>query len=246
MQIEQKDPKTIRFAFSNEGEPLAYNEAIIRPAEKKTYIGYSRGMANCPKEVLETLYFDMFEYVKQKFPENEIFMGYISKNWSQAYEFAQSQGFFVVDETDLYELLELPEDALDYTTRIADETDFDEVFPAFQFNERLSLTFPDEQAFKNFVASLLSRKTVILAFKESILVGVLVYLRSAVKGTLILFLEVSPQYINAVNSLLTVLHDIRISNQWNDPIYFGRDGQHHLQNFKAKLVRTRVLLKLEK
>ncbi|MHA2296354.1 MAG: hypothetical protein ACXAEU_11955 [Candidatus Hodarchaeales archaeon] len=61
---EKKDPKFVRYAFTEDGNPLAYIQASIRA--KQTFIGYPWSMDSCPAEVQDKLYSEMLAYAREK------------------------------------------------------------------------------------------------------------------------------------------------------------------------------------
>ena len=63
---EKIDPKTVRYAFSNDGKPLAYVQARDYPGNGETHIGYPWTMPECPPEVKNKLYDDLLAYVKTR------------------------------------------------------------------------------------------------------------------------------------------------------------------------------------
>ena len=63
---ENIDPKTVRYAFSNDNKPLAYVQARDYQAFGETHIGYPWAMPECPPEVKNKLYDDLLAYVKTR------------------------------------------------------------------------------------------------------------------------------------------------------------------------------------
>ena len=63
---EKIDPNTVRYAFDEEGNPLAYIQARDYDSAKETHLGYPWALANCPKEVQDKLFDEMLEYIKQR------------------------------------------------------------------------------------------------------------------------------------------------------------------------------------
>ncbi|RLI65811.1 MAG: hypothetical protein DRO88_03555, partial [Promethearchaeia archaeon] len=97
---EKKDPQMIRYAISESGEPLAYIQASL--SGNQVWIGYPWGVEKCPPEVQEKLFSDLFTYVKEKYPDKELVMGYISKSWQAMHDFAKKHGFEISDIADFY------------------------------------------------------------------------------------------------------------------------------------------------
>lgn len=63
---EKIDPKTVRYALDEEGNPLAYIQARDYEIGEETHLGYPWALPNCPKEVQDKLFDEMLDYVKQR------------------------------------------------------------------------------------------------------------------------------------------------------------------------------------
>ncbi|MFX1283171.1 MAG: hypothetical protein ACFFB5_05925 [Promethearchaeota archaeon] len=63
---EKIDPKTIRYAIDEEGNPLAYIQARDYDPIEETHLGYPWALPNCPEGVQDKLFDEMLEYVKQR------------------------------------------------------------------------------------------------------------------------------------------------------------------------------------
>lgn len=109
LQAEGKDPKLMRFAFTEEGEPLAYISASGSDSEPWSVgMGYPWAMPGCPKEVQEKIFDDLFEYLKRQKKIQEIFtsINYGNKIHKEQIRFFLEKGFtekerFFASEHDL-------------------------------------------------------------------------------------------------------------------------------------------------
>ncbi|MFX0124160.1 MAG: hypothetical protein ACFFAE_11030 [Candidatus Hodarchaeota archaeon] len=63
---EKIDPKTVKYAFDEEGNLLAYIQARDYESVEETHLGYPWALPNCPKEVQDKLFDEMLEYIKQR------------------------------------------------------------------------------------------------------------------------------------------------------------------------------------
>ncbi|MFW9905329.1 MAG: hypothetical protein ACFFFH_13395 [Candidatus Thorarchaeota archaeon] len=63
---EKIDPKTVQYAFDEDGKPLAYIQARDYEAIEETHLGYPWALENCPKEVQDKLFNDMLDYIKKR------------------------------------------------------------------------------------------------------------------------------------------------------------------------------------
>ncbi|MFX0185454.1 MAG: hypothetical protein ACFE95_20415 [Candidatus Hodarchaeota archaeon] len=65
-KLEAIDPKTVQYAFSEDGELLAYIQARDYQNVEETHIGYPWAGEKCPKEVQDRLFNEMLQYIKQR------------------------------------------------------------------------------------------------------------------------------------------------------------------------------------
>ena len=63
---EKIDPKTVRYAFSDNDKSLAYIQARDYTEIKETHLGYPWATADCPEEVQHKLFDEMLEYLKTR------------------------------------------------------------------------------------------------------------------------------------------------------------------------------------
>jgi hypothetical protein len=84
------DSKTARYAFDEQGNPLAYIQATIRP--NNVFISYPWAVENCPKEVQAKLFDDMVHYIKEKNLTQPIVIG-SEKAWIEVLEFIEARKF---------------------------------------------------------------------------------------------------------------------------------------------------------
>lgn len=128
---EKIDPKTVRYAFDEEGKPLAYIQARDYKAVEETHLGYPWALENCPKEVQDKLFDEVLEYIKkreiaQKYP---ILMNASVDN-KKVMDFFKGKG--LVEKTrgyryeiDLKEITKSEYTKKDFTTRLATPDDVD-------------------------------------------------------------------------------------------------------------------------
>lgn len=87
---EKTDPKQLRYAFSEEGQPLAYIQA--RAGKNGLFsLGYPWAAPNCPIDVQEKLFDEMFSFIKQKNPTMIRF--WLHDDWKKQIEFFRKKGF---------------------------------------------------------------------------------------------------------------------------------------------------------
>ncbi len=63
---EKIDPKTVRYALTEDGKPLAYIQARDYPNVEETHLGFPWALPECPEEVQERLFEEMLDYIKTR------------------------------------------------------------------------------------------------------------------------------------------------------------------------------------
>jgi hypothetical protein len=152
-ETENTDPKGVRYALKENGNPLAYIQTRVTEAdentERRTWIGYPWIVEGCPTEVQEKLFNEMFEYVKQRDPDNEIVMGYFPDCWKECVFFAKSKGYEVIDKGFQY-IIDVQKasrvDLLSYSARIATLDDLDALVELSKADPSLKSAFLNEEA----------------------------------------------------------------------------------------------------
>ncbi|MFQ5979263.1 MAG: hypothetical protein ACE5OZ_14140 [Candidatus Heimdallarchaeota archaeon] len=143
---ESADPKGIRYALKDDGTPLSYVQTRIK--KKKTWIGYPWTMSNCPPEVQEQLWDEVFEYVKNRDlatnSEQTFYMGYLRETMEKQLIFAERKGFKITDRLESY-VLDVNKGIkganILYESRIANESDLDALIELSQIDPALQHVF---------------------------------------------------------------------------------------------------------
>ncbi len=87
---ERINPNFLRYAFSKEGEPLAYIQA--RKERSHIYaIGYPWATPNCPSDVQDKLFDDLRNYLLEKNPDELRY--WIHHSWKHVESFFLKKGF---------------------------------------------------------------------------------------------------------------------------------------------------------
>ncbi|MFX0181836.1 MAG: hypothetical protein ACFE95_02040 [Candidatus Hodarchaeota archaeon] len=126
-ETEKPDPKQIRFALAEDGKPLAYIQSRFTE-DNKVSIGYPWGMPECPANVQETLFDELFSYIKRRKPKEINY--WLNYRWLDQIIFFKKKGFvrkiegiryeFEIEKTSKIEL-----DDPNFTSRLATEEDLD-------------------------------------------------------------------------------------------------------------------------
>ena len=93
IESDKADFAGIKFALKADGTPLAYIQYRFHSKEKEIYLGYPWSVSECPKEVQEKLWTEELAYIKKKYPNEPVFMGYISNDFKKMHAFAKDKGF---------------------------------------------------------------------------------------------------------------------------------------------------------
>jgi hypothetical protein len=251
--FEKKDPKLIRYALREDGTPLAYIQASIDG--KTTWIGYPWAFEACPKEIQEKLYQDLFAYITEQYPENEIVIGYFSTSWEIQKQFALEKGYKLNDTAYFYTLdpekvqLEIPEG---YSTKVGTLDDLDTVIALSKADPDLTNAFPSDEArehyFKNRV---LADGNLILVFKNNKLVAASAPLRGFYVGYMFRFMAILPDFEEAWKILTVTMAKHCIDLGWTEKIMITSFEkwsiiEPQIQALQAELFDTQVQYKLEK
>jgi hypothetical protein len=119
----------IRFAFTSDNKPLAYIQYYYYSSlNEKLYIGYPWAVKDCPEEVQEEMFQNLLTYIKTKYLNEPIFLGFFSKKYKKVIQFALNHGFVQNHENFTYEgdiqfLSQLSNDDLEWKKASKDDLD---------------------------------------------------------------------------------------------------------------------------
>lgn len=205
IKFEKKDPKMLRFALREDGSPLAYIQASIDGTT--SWIGFPWAYENCPKDVQKRLYDELFTYITEKYPTNDLVMGYFSKSWEVQNQFALDNGYQLNDTAYFYTIdpekiqINIPNK---YSARIGDIKDLGKLIELSKIDPGLIKAFPSDEArehyFKNRV---LPDGNLILVFDGDILVAASAPLRGFYVGHMFRFTAIRPKFEDSWKVLAT-------------------------------------------
>lgn len=146
---EKIDPKTVRYAFTEDKKPLAYIQARDYKAVKETHLGYPWALDGCPAEVQHKLFDEMLAYLKTRDSEYAIRVNSSVSN-EKIFEFMKNKdqltkiGKNYRHEFDVHKLK--PQTATDggYTTRKATKDDVDILVNLLKSDGRYTGQFSDD------------------------------------------------------------------------------------------------------
>ena len=124
---EKRDPKLIRYAFTEEEEFLGYCQASW-DGKDAISIGYPWVTPNCPPEVQHQLFDELLEYIKDKRPKEIHY--WLKHTWTKQIDFFKSKGFELKTQgltldfnIEMISSIEIPDEG--YSHRIATAEDLD-------------------------------------------------------------------------------------------------------------------------
>ncbi|MFX1284020.1 MAG: hypothetical protein ACFFB5_10215 [Promethearchaeota archaeon] len=236
-ETEKPDPKGIRYAFKEGGNPLAYIQTRVTEAnentKRRTWIGYPWAVEACP-DVQEKLYNEMFEYIKKRDPENEIVMGYFSDSFTESVSFAKSKGFEIIDEGYRYAIdvqKASKEEVSGYSKRMATMDDLEALIELCKSDPNLKNAFPNEEAWISYFQNrVLPDKHTMLLSKDNQLVCAGAPLEGITQeGLIVRFLATRPGYENLRKALLVEISKHNIETGWQDkPLLMNVGNQEDL------------------
>ncbi len=168
---EKIDPKTVRYAFSNDNQPLAYVQARDYQAFGETHIGYPWTMPECPPEVKNKLYDDLLAYVKTRNTGLKLKMHV----HPDRIDFATKRGFKEERNNIRYKidfdlLKKYTESESKYTLRKATEDDLESIkngyLEAYQFSNA-----SDSERIAKYTKERFNENHLVVAFHENTVIG---------------------------------------------------------------------------
>lgn len=253
VEFEKKDPNLIRYAFREDGTPLAYIQASIDG--KTTWIGYPWSFEDCPKETQEKLYQDLLDLITEKNPENKIVIGYFSNSWEDQKEFALNKGYKLSRTAYFYTLdpdnvkLDIPEG---YSSKIGTINDLEAVMELSKEDSDLKKGFPsDEEREHYFKNRVLADGNLILVYKDKTLVAATAPLRGFYVGYMFRFTAIRPGFEEAWKILAVKIAKHCKEIGWTEKIMITSFEkwdiiEPQIKKLEAELFDTQVLYKLER
>ncbi len=168
---EKIDPKTVRYAFSNDDKPLAYVQARDYPGIGETHVGYPWTMPECPLEVKNIIYDDLLAYIKTRNTGLKIKMNV----QADRVHFAKKRGFkeelhFIRYKIEFDLLKNYNKSDSKYTVRKAAEEDLDLIKNGYL--ELYKITNPTEiERIGNYTQDRFNEEHLIVAIHENVVVG---------------------------------------------------------------------------
>jgi len=168
---EKIDPKTVRYAFSNDNKPLAYVQARDYQAFGETHIGYPWTMPECPPEVKNKLYDDLLAYVKTRNTGLKLKMNVPPDK----IDFATKRGFkeelhLIRYKIDFDKLKTYNDSELKYNLRKATEDDLESIKNGYLEAYQIS-NASDSERIAKYTKERFNENHLVVAFHENTVIG---------------------------------------------------------------------------
>ncbi|MFW9994554.1 MAG: hypothetical protein ACFFD4_21095 [Candidatus Odinarchaeota archaeon] len=254
---EKKDPKLARYALKEDGTPLAYIQATIadNTDPPQSWIGYPWAMDDCPVEIQEKLFSEMLEFVRDKYPDNEIVMGFFTNTWQRQVSFAESKGFTLKDTAYFYKIhtTKVSKDTdQEFEVKIGDLDDVDALIELCKSDPNLKEAFPDDESWISYFKDrVLPEGHTIIVLKDGQLVCAGAPLKGFSKdGIIVRFTAIRPGFQKAWKTLLREIALHCNEQGWEEPLLFNSFRDKELagemaEEFRAEIRDTQVLFGLK-
>jgi hypothetical protein len=181
---EQRDPKTVRYALTEDGKPLAYIQASnynFRPG--MILLSYPWALPECPPAVQEELYDDLLTYIQQEKRPQELLAEVVldSKGAKERTQFFRRKGF--IEKERLYDYYaefdasevkgwEMTEELASFTSRLATIDDIDHLIDIYKVDPLARDIFRSKEDALEYFKRILQNGHTVLIFQENKAVSV--------------------------------------------------------------------------
>ncbi len=223
---EKKDKFGVRYALDEEEKPLAYIQTTVTETPAQTWIGYPWALEHCPVEVQDFLFDEMLDYVSNKYPENEIVMGYFTETWKRQTEFAKNKGFTLKDTAFFYSLDTTQvnkESTHEFSVKMGTIDDIPILIDLCKTDPNIKEAFPNNEAWNSYFADrVVPDNHAVLFFKENLLVAAGAPLRGYIDdGIIVRFTAIRPGFEDTWKLLLREIALHCSEQQWKEPLLFN-------------------------
>jgi hypothetical protein len=174
---EKIDPRTVRYALTEDGRPLAYIQARDYVQIEETHLGYPWALKGCPREVQNKLFDEMLEYITQREEAEEYAIRMIAPmNREENVKFFKNKGLIVKSigfrfKFDVNRISEMEYTDSEYSYRLATTEDINLLVELIKADGRYIAEFEtDEEIVRYFKDLVFKVGHVILVFKDDQLV----------------------------------------------------------------------------
>ncbi|UCG02669.1 MAG: hypothetical protein JSW11_01500 [Candidatus Heimdallarchaeota archaeon] len=184
LNSQNRDPKAIRYALTDKGEPLAYVQAIRSSSNPgRVYVSYPWAIPGCPAEVQEKLFDEVVSYVQEHEKPLEIASSFVlrSKIADKQIQFYQKKGFvekeriyWYYSDFDVNEVSkqEITEELNRFIARLATNADIDKLIDICRVDPHMRRVFPTREASVNYFRDrVLKDGHAVLLFENNVVVA---------------------------------------------------------------------------
>jgi len=238
----RKDPKLLRYAFSEEGKPLAYIQAS-QVSSSVYYLGYPWCIPECPSFVQEKLFIDMLEFLKAK--DLDEIQYWLNASHKEGIAFFESKGFIqqikgVTYKFNLQDIKDYPLESSKYTTHLATMEDVDLLVEIGTIDKELQQAGLTGEWLKNyFETKVLTDGHCIMVKDEDKIVCASAPLRDP-HGTesnniILRFTATRPGYEDVWPYLIVEIAKECIKAEWDLPLHVNLEDESKVANFLLPL-----------
>ncbi|MHA2246969.1 MAG: hypothetical protein ACXADY_18645 [Candidatus Hodarchaeales archaeon] len=179
---EKITPKTVRYAFTEDGELLSYIQARDYPNVEETHLGFPWSSKECPEEVQGKLFDEMLEYIKTR-EEAKKYAIRMNANADreEIVTFFKKKGLVEKSKSyrysvDVNEVSKTDYTDKDFSTRLATVDDVDLLVKLLKDDGRLDGQFNSDEEIKNYFKDRVLKdgqekgNNAVLVFKDETLV----------------------------------------------------------------------------
>ena len=232
----KKDPKLLRYAFNDKGEPLAYIQAS-QVSSSVFYLGYPWSSPNCPPEVQEKLFTDMLNYLKEK-NATEI-QYWIKAEWKEVLEFFTKRNFQLHTQGleyhfDMEKLSKsADEESTEFIARLATEKDLETLLEIGKLDKGLKRAGLSVEFLKDYYKNkVLKDGHCVLVFKDQMIVCASAPLPEITAKTpsyiFLRFTATRPGYEDAWPVLIVAIAKECIATGWTNPLHINVESESKL------------------
>lgn len=224
---ENIDPKTVRYAFTKEGEPLAYCQARDYPNIGEIHIGYPWGTENCPQVAIEKLFDGLLEYLKTRDIDLKI-LAAVDPRRVGVVEFMKLRGYtegekFYRHKYFIEKLVNLDISNEKYVARIANNEDLELILNAYIAENESVGRNTDKEAMKTYIQNQIESGNCIISTKDGKLGSVASTVLRDIPDfedqvVLLGFYMIVKDHEESAKSLLQKIANKCVDNGWKDKI----------------------------
>lgn len=220
---EKTNPRFVRYAYTKDGTPLAYCQAR-RDDKKSIAIGYPWAVPECPTEVQEKIFDELFGYIKESKPKEISY--WLKVTWQKQIDFFKRKGFVKTIQglqfdfdVNVISQIKIPNEP--FYSRLATNDDLNLLVEIAKVDRELKRVFTEEGLRNYFQDKVLKDGHCVLVFKGDLLVCASAPLREWPDKEnddymIMRFLATRPGYEHALKKLVFEVATECVAIGWTD------------------------------